>query len=433
MQSATLNIELESQTSSEKAPTPAPVLPATDENVPPADSAYGWLVVFASFFSLMFSIGSTTTYGIYLQHYKLTEFPTASESFLSWIGTLQAAMMCFFGIGVGIISEHVDTRLLSAFGSLISGLALIIASFCSSPWKLLLTQGLMFGFGGSFLYSTGLTLAPQWFVKYRALATGIVIAGSGIGGLWLSFATTAMTNNLSRQWAQRITGLLTIGVCGAISILMKRRFKPIKRERIIDFAVVRDKRFAILFLAALFGLSGFYMPFFYMPTYSVIVLKRPENWGSNVSAILNGTSVAGRIIMGLLGDKIGALNTLSIATLVSCISILVLWLPFKSFGTFITAAVLFGFTSGAIVSMIPVVTANIFGVKRLPSIMGLVMFAYTIGALVSSPPAGAMLDKYGHGTNFTSVIVYGGVFLAVSVVADIVLRIFVSRDVWKKV
>ncbi|KAJ2541173.1 hypothetical protein EV175_006168 [Coemansia sp. RSA 1933] len=411
---------------------PLPV-DSAEESAPAMDQPRGWIVVFACFFNLMFSIGTTTTFGVYLQEYELVEFPHASASQLSWIGTLQGSMMFFFGIMVGILCEHIDTRILSAFGSLMAGLALIVASFCNSPWKLLLTQGLFYGFGGSFLYTTGLTLAPQWFSKYRALATGIVIAGSGIGGLWLSFAINSMIQNISRQWALRITGLITIVVCGALSPLMVMRVKPKKRKSIADFSVIRDKKFILLLFSALLGASGFYMPFYFMPTYTVMTFNMTEAWGTNVASIMNGSGVVGRIVMGLLGDKFGALNTLIIATLASSISILVLWLPFKTFGTLIAAAVVFGFSSGAIVSLIPVVTANTFGVGRLPSIMGFVMLGYTIGALISSPPGGAILDKYGHGTNFSGLIIYGGVFLAAAVVTEVVLRVIVSRKLWIKV
>ncbi|KAJ1801236.1 hypothetical protein LPJ59_000450 [Coemansia sp. RSA 2399] len=417
----------------DNAQPPPPPSDPIDDNVPAMDLPRGWIVVLACFFNLMFSIGTTTAFGVYLQEYELVEFPNTSSSQLSWIGTLQGAMMCFFGIFVGILCEHVDTRILSAFGSLMAGLALIVASFCNTPWKLLLTQGLFYGFGGSFLYTTGLTLTPQWFNKYRAIASGVVLAGSGLGGLWLSFAVNSMIQNLSRQWALRITGLITIAVCGSLSPLMVLRVKPKKRKNIADFSVIRDKRFILLFFSALLGLSGFYMPFFFMPTYTVVTFKMSEMWGTNVASIMNGSSVVGRIAMGLLGDKIGALNTLIMATLASCISILVLWLPFRDFGTLIAAAVVFGFSSGAIVSLIPVVTANTFGVWRLPSIMGFVMLGYTIGALISSPPGGAILDTYGHGTNFTGLIVYGGVFLALATVVNVVLRIVIARKLWVKV
>ncbi|KAJ2399013.1 hypothetical protein GGI23_002906 [Coemansia sp. RSA 2559] len=412
---------------------PSPSSDPVGEDAPGMDLPRGWVVVLACFFNLMFSIGTTTVFGVYLQEYELVEFPNTSSSQLSWIGTLQGALMCFFGIFVGILCEHVDTRILSAFGALMSGVALIVASFCNTPWKLMLTQGLFHGFGGSFLYITGLTLAPQWFNKYRAIATGIVIAGSGLGGLWISFAVNSIIQNLSRQWALRITGLITIAVCGSLSPLMVLRVKPKKRKSIADFSVIRDKRFILLFFSALLGASGFYMPFFFMPTYTVVTFKMSERWGTNVASIMNGASIVGRVAIGLLGDKIGALNTLTIATLASCISVLVLWLPFKEFGTLIAAAVVFGFSSGAIVSLIPVVTANTFGVRRLPSIMGFIMIGYAFGVLVSSPPGGAILDKYGHGTKFTGLIIYGGAFLALATVVDCVLRVIISRKLWIKV
>ncbi|KAJ2641154.1 hypothetical protein GGF44_002248 [Coemansia sp. RSA 1694] len=408
-----------------EAPVPA--------SPPAADTKHGWLVVVGCFFALMLSIGTTTTYGVYLQEYKLVEFPDASSSLLSWIGTLQFSMMCFFGIGVGVLCEHFDTRLISGLGALVSGLALVAASFCNSPWKLLLTQGLLYGLGGSLLYITGLTLPPQWFSKYRALATGIAIAGSGIGGLWLSTATRTMTNNLSRQWALRITGLVIIGVCGVTSLLMKMRFKPEKRQKIIDLSVLRDKRFILLFLGAMFGSAGYFIPYYFMPSYAVVVLGKDSDWGANVSSIMNGASIAGRVIMGILGDKLGSLNTLWVATFFSSISILVLWLPFSSAGTFFAAASIFGFCSGAIVSLIPVVTANIFGVRRLPSVIGLLMIAYMTGGLISSPPAGAMLDKYGHGRDFDSLIIYTGVLLGISTASQTLLRLVISRKLWHKI
>ncbi|KAJ2377782.1 hypothetical protein IW150_001188 [Coemansia sp. RSA 2607] len=406
--------------------------PVPPESTLPADSVYSWLVVLGSFFNLMLSVGATTTYGVYLQEYMQVEFPNVSSSYLSWIGTLQFALMCFFGIGVGVLCERIDTRILSGFGALITGLSLIIASFCNSPWKLLITQGILFGFGGSFLFITGLTLPPQWFVKYRALGTGVAIAGSGIGGLWLSFATRAITENISRRWALRITGLIIIGVCGCSSLLMRMRFRPVKRDRIFDMSVLRDKRFVLLFFGGMFGIGGYYIPFYFMPSYSNAVLGKPESWGTNIAAIMNAASIAGRIVVGIMADYVGPLNTLLVSTLLSCLSILVLWLPFKDFGTFIAAGVVFGFCSGAIVSLIPVVTAGIFGIKRLPSIMGFLMIGYTAGALISAPPAGHMLDVYGHGTGYSSLIIYDGVFLAVSTASELALRAIISRKLWKK-
>ncbi|KAJ2445722.1 hypothetical protein GGF42_005903 [Coemansia sp. RSA 2424] len=105
------------------------------------------------------------------------------------------------------------------------------------------------------------------------------------------------------------------------------------------------------------------------------------------------------MLVGLLADVIGPLNALFISLAVS------------NFAT-----------------LVPVVTANLFGVKRLASILGLLFFSYTLGTLVCSPVGGALLDKYGHGTNYTPLIIYDGSFFSAAMLLLGALRLAVSRS-----
>ncbi|KAJ1898017.1 hypothetical protein LPJ81_004423, partial [Coemansia sp. IMI 209127] len=73
----------------DNAQPPPPPSDPVDDNVPAIDLPHGWIVVLACFFNLMFSIGTTTIFGVYLQEYELVEFPNDLSSQLSWIGTLQ--------------------------------------------------------------------------------------------------------------------------------------------------------------------------------------------------------------------------------------------------------------------------------------------------------------------------------------------------------
>ncbi|KAJ2083212.1 hypothetical protein GGI09_007405 [Coemansia sp. S100] len=170
-----------------------------------------------------------------------------------------------------------------------------------------------------------------------------------------------------------------------------------------------------------------------MAPYAVVALGEAQNWSANISSILNAGSIAGRILVGLLADRIGPLNTLFISLFVSNLAILTIWLPFKSLGPLIAAALIFGFASGSVVSLVPVVTANLFGVQRLASILGLLFFSYTLGSLVCSPVGGALLDKYGHGTNYTPLIIYDGAFFSAATLLLGVLRMAVDTNLWAKI
>ncbi|KAJ1672785.1 hypothetical protein EV182_006509, partial [Spiromyces aspiralis] len=179
----------------------------TGDMIPP-DGGRGWLVVMSGFLMLMFSMGVVNAFGEYQTYYVEVMFPHEPTSNISWIGTLQFACMCLFGIVIGILCEHMDTRLVTFIGGVIMGLALVIASFIKVVWGLILTQGLLFGFGAAFCFIPPCSLPSQWFTKKRGLAIGLVVAGSGVGGVWVTPATHAMINNISHAWALRISGIL---------------------------------------------------------------------------------------------------------------------------------------------------------------------------------------------------------------------------------
>ncbi|KAJ2372958.1 hypothetical protein IW150_003855, partial [Coemansia sp. RSA 2607] len=214
----------------------------------PVDGKYGWVVVVAGCFMLMFSMGCVNSYGSYETYYHLNQFPNEKLSTLSWIGTLQWAAMNFVSIPSGILCERLDTRLVSFVGGLIMGVALIIASFCDSAvWKLLVTQGIVFGLGASLVFIPAVTIPSQWFVKRRPLAVGIVVAGSGIGGLWLTPATDSMIKNLGTAWALRITGIVVVAVNTVCSAFLRNRCAVTARDKIVDFSVLHDIRFVCVF------------------------------------------------------------------------------------------------------------------------------------------------------------------------------------------
>ncbi|KAJ2808624.1 hypothetical protein H4R20_000758 [Coemansia guatemalensis] len=365
--------------------------------VPPPDTLEGWIVVLGSFLVLMLSVGTINSFGVYLQEYHLEVFSTTPTSTISWIGTLQFSIMCLFGIGAGVLTERIDTRIVVAVGCVVTGAAMLVASACNTVTGLILTQGLLYGIGGSCIMNPALSMPSQWIKKYRAIATGFAIAGGNVGGLWLSFATRAMVSNLGWKWSLRIDGLMIIVVGCAASPLLRSRLAVARTERLIDIPAMKNVRFVLLFFASIFSCAGYYMPYYFMPSYVVVVIGQPSNWGANISSILNASSIAGRLLVGISADYMGPLNALIVSTVMSTIAVLVMWLPFKSLGVMIASAVVFGFFSGSLASLVPVVTANLFGITRLPSILGLLLISYTIGTLISSPVGSALLDKYGDG------------------------------------
>ncbi|KAJ2338242.1 hypothetical protein GGF43_006923, partial [Coemansia sp. RSA 2618] len=292
---------------------------ATDKQ---PDGAYAWTVIFACFISLMLSIGINDAYGVYQQHYQLTEFPEATTAVISWIGTVQFLVMCLGGVFSGFLCEHFDTRMLNAIGAVIMGVAFIGGSFCKSIGPLMVTQGLLYGLGASFPFVAGTAIPSQWFTRRQGLATGIALSGSGVGGMWMTSATSALIDNLGRPWAMRVTGIVSMVAVLAVSPWMRVRLVPHRSERIIDWDLVRDRRFCLFLAAMVFAIATYFGPFYQVPSYSVVVLHKSESWGSNMDTLMNGLSVVGRLAVGVLADVVGPLNLLLANTALAALSLL---------------------------------------------------------------------------------------------------------------
>ncbi|ORX68531.1 MFS general substrate transporter [Linderina pennispora] len=382
---------------------------------------HGWFVVISGCLMMMFSMGCVNSYGSYQTYYHAHQFPEEPTSTLAWIGTLQFAVMNAVGIPAGILCERVDSRLVSFVGGVIMGVSFIIASFCDTAvWKLMLTQGIVFSIGASLVFIPAVSFPSQWFVKYRPLAVGIV-------------PTNSMIDRLGSGWALRISGIIIIAVCSVCSIFMRNRLKLESREKVVDFSVLHDVRFLFIFAGAIFSTTGYFTPFFDMPMYAFKVVDMDASLAKNLVTIINAASTAGRVVTGQIAVIVGNINALLVCMFVAALSLLVLWLPFEATGTTLACSIIYGFFCGGFISLLPVIIADLWGVSRIATIIGLLYIATFMGTMIGAPSSSAILDNIGHGTNFRPTIAFSGCFMAASFLAFCGLRIATNRKLLKKV
>lgn len=94
---------------------------------------------------------------------------------------------------------------------------------------------------------------------------------------------------------------------------------------------------------------------------------------------------------------------------VAGIVVLALGIPASSNAAFITFAALYGFASGAFVSLLPAQVAQISKVEQIGVRIGVVFACTSIAGLVGSPIAGAIVDA-NHGS-FWGLNVFSGVMI----------------------
>lgn len=174
---------------------------------------------------------------------------------------------------------------------------------------------------------------------------------------------------------------------------MKMRLPPPKQaRRLIDPSAFKESPFIVLSLALFFAFIGLYFPFFYLPTFFTSYLHSNENIAFYSIAILNAASVFGRITPGLLADRIGSLNTIIPISLIATI-LAFAWIGIRNEAGTIVFAIIYGYASGAIVSLPPTIVAKITAdMSIVGTRMGMCFTFAGLGLLIGNPIAGALLD-----------------------------------------
>ena len=250
----------------------------------------------------------------------------------------------------------------------------------------------------------------QYFMKKRAAALGLVVSGSSIGGVVLPIALSKMLNSTSLGfgWSVRIIGFVLIPLLTFSCITVKSRLPPRKTSFFVGSAF-KDSRYILIIAAMFFLLVGMYEPLFYVPTYAV---KRGMNatLASYLLAILNAASTFGRIIPGILADKFGRLNVLTIGGITTGIVIFCLN-EARSTPALIVYSLAVGFTSGTIVSGgSAAFTLCIKNPQEAGAYMGMGMGIASLSALVGPPVSGTLVSHYG---SFSQMSIFAGVMCVV--------------------
>lgn len=117
------------------------------------------------------------------------------------------------------------------------------------------------------------------------------------------------------------------------------------------------------------------------------------NLASYLIPILNASSIFGRILPGILADRIGRFNVMIFTTGFSAVIVFALWLPASGNIPIIFFCVLYGFSSGAFVSLGPACIAQISPIREMGVRTGSFFLCVALGGLTGNPIGGALIAQ----------------------------------------
>ena len=304
----------------------------------------------------------------------------------------------------GKLAIKYSTRTVVFAGGVIMSIGFILASFVTAnvPWMLWLTYGVMGGLGMGFTYSPTIACAQKWYPHKKGLVTGVIVATLGFGGVVFTPIVESLVSSFGGQGvgeprAFMILGFVFLVVCTGGSFFMKNPPAGYMEDKSAANAaasasandrppseIIKTPQFYLVTITLMLAcMGGLMMIGFAKP---IAVAKDLESIAAvGVLAITMFNSL-GRLLWGMISDKLGRYNTLLIlllgnAALSLCVNLA------EGLWVFVLIA-LIGFFYGGLLSNFPALTAELFGPKHMAANYGFVLLGFGVGAIVSSQIAG---------------------------------------------
>lgn len=371
---------------------------------------HGWRVAFAAM-GINLALGILYTWSVISK--GVPEGWNWSESDKSWPYAVACLVFSIVMVPAGRLQDKIGPRIVASLGGLLVGVGFIMASMTTSPLGYLVGFGVLAGAGIGFGYASTTPPSIKWFPAAKTgLIAGIVVSGFGLASVYTAPVTTWLIGAYGVNRTVLIWGIaFLIVVVGLAQILMpppkgyvpagadqaKTAKKVDKREDYTPKEMLGTAQFYMIWFMYACGAGAGLM---IIAKLAMIAKQQADiNLGFILVAVLALGNGAGRIIAGMLSDKIGRKATMFICFVFQ--AVLVFLLSRASSGSLLASvsilaiiSALIGGNYGANLSLFPSITKDFYGLKNFGTNYGLVFTAWGVGGFMLALLAGKLYDVY---------------------------------------
>ncbi len=369
----------------------------------------GYRIVAAGFVIQGVIIGAMFAYGVFFRELE-AEFGW-SRTMISGASSLSFVVMGVLAIVAGKLNDKIGPRILITASALCFGIGYGAMSRMQAPWELFLFYGLLAGIGYSTHDVVTLSTITRWFVRRRGAMTGVVKVGTGVGQLLVPVIAAALIAAFGWRSAAFIIGAASMLILLVVAQLMRR--DPRSMGQHPDGVAIEGARAPTgagetgMSVAEAAGTRQFWILcaaqltiFFCLLTVMIHIVPHATDLGiapavaATILSTIGGASIAGRLTIGMLADRLGGRRSLGLSFLILLASFLLLQSAETAWMLFLFALI-YGFAHGGFFTVMSPTLAEFFGTGSHGVIFGIVLFCGTIGGAAGPLLAGTLFDTTG--------------------------------------
>jgi MFS family permease len=362
---------------------------------------YGWVVVAVGALMTCVGMGAMFSLPVFLQ-------PISHSTGWSRVGISTAMTLNFVTLGVaafgwGALSDRYGPRKVVLAGSALLGAGLVWASRATSLVEFQIAYGVIVGLAGGSFMAPMVAAVTLWFEAHRALAVSLVSAGLAMAPMTVSPLAMWLIETQGWRSAQLIMGVTAAALLIPASLLVRlptmlavpgvaAQGGAAASVGALARRALRSPQFAVLALTFFACCAAHSGPIFHTVSYAMLC-GLPAMTAVTIYSVEGLAGLGGRVLLGLLADRLGTKRVLVAGLLVQAVAI-ASYVFVSRQGEFYAVALVFGLAYGGVMPLYAVLARDYFSPQIMGTVLGAAVMASSLGMALGPAVGGWIFDSF---------------------------------------
>lgn len=347
-----------------------------------------WLTLIGTIIT-QFALGSVYTWSLF--NGALSAKLDAPVSQVAFSFGLLSLGLAISSSVAGKLQERFGVKRVTMASGILLGLGFFLTAHSDNLMMLWLSAGVLVGLADGAGYLLTLSNCVKWFPERKGLISAFAIGSYGLGSLGFKFIDTQLLETVGLEKTFVIWGAIALLMIVFGATLMKDAPKQeVKASNGVvekDYTLAESMRkpqywmLAVMFLTAC--MSGLYV-IGVAKDIAQSLAHLDVVSAANAVTVISIANLSGRLVLGILSDKIARIRVITIGQVISLVGMAALLFAPLNAVTFFAAIACVAFNFGGTITVFPSLVSEFFGLNNLAKNYGVIYLGFGIGSICGS-------------------------------------------------